>query len=66
MKVTVNDRVREIEAGTTVFELVETVGLDPDAIVVEHNAVVLERERYDDTTLAEGDVLELVRFVGGG
>jgi thiamine biosynthesis protein ThiS len=66
MKVTVNDQVREVDAGTTVFELVESVGLDPDAIVVEHNAVLLDRERYDDTTLADGDSLELVRFVGGG
>jgi thiamine biosynthesis protein ThiS len=66
MKVTVNDQVREVDAGTTVFELVESVGLDPDAIVVEHNAVLLDRERYDDTTLADGDTLELVRFVGGG
>jgi thiamine biosynthesis protein ThiS len=66
VKVTVNDQVREVEAGTTVFELVESVGLDPDAIVVEHNAVILERERYDDTRLADGDTLELVRFVGGG
>ena len=66
MKVTVNDKLREIDEGTTVFDLVESVGLDPDAIVVEHNAVVLERERYDDTTLTDGDTLELVRFVGGG
>ena len=66
MKVTVNGKAHELAGGATVFELVESLGLDPDAIVVERNATVLERERYDDTRLADGDTLELVRFVGGG
>ena len=66
MKVTVNGKGHELAGGTTVFDLVESLGLDPDAIVVEHNAAVLARERYDDTRLADGDALELVRFVGGG
>jgi thiamine biosynthesis protein ThiS len=66
MKVTVNGETRELTGSTTVFDLVESLGLDPDAIVVERNGEVVDRERYDDTRLAAEDTLELVRFVGGG
>lgn len=66
MQLTVNDEIRQAEEGSTVMDLVESVGLDPDATVVERNGMIVERELYDHTPLAEGDVLELVRFVGGG
>jgi len=66
MKVSVNGESREIDGNTTVFELLESLALDPDATVVERNGLVLERERYDDTLLGKGDVLEVLRFVGGG
>jgi len=66
MKVTVNGETHQVDESTTVFELLETLALDPDAMVVERNGLVLERERYDDTVLGKGDVLEILRFVGGG
>ena len=66
MNVIVNGEPHEIDERTTVFELLESLALDPDAMVVERNGLVLERERYDDTVLGKGDVLEVLRFVGGG
>jgi thiamine biosynthesis protein ThiS len=66
MKIIVNGKGHETGGAKTVFDLVESLGLDPDAIVVERNGEILPRERYDDTRLADGDTLELVRFVGGG
>jgi thiamine biosynthesis protein ThiS len=66
VKVIVNGESHEIDERTTVFELLESLALDPDAMVVERNGLVLERERYDDTVLGKGDVLEVLRFVGGG
>jgi thiamine biosynthesis protein ThiS len=35
-------------------------------MAVERNREVVPRSRYADTELAEGDRVELVRFVGGG
>jgi sulfur carrier protein len=34
--------------------------------VVERNREILDRDRYDAVEIEEGDVLELVHFVGGG
>jgi thiamine biosynthesis protein ThiS len=40
--------------------------LDPRFVVVERNGEPLERARYEEVALDEGDRLELVRAVAGG
>jgi thiamine biosynthesis protein ThiS len=35
-------------------------------VVVELNRKIVRRPQLSDTTLSDGDVLELVHFVGGG
>lgn len=66
MSVTINGDVREVPAGLTVAGLIEHLGLHPRLIVVEHNREILDRQKYDQTSVTEGDVFELVHFVGGG
>jgi thiamine biosynthesis protein ThiS len=53
-------------AATTVLSLLEELGLHPEGTVVERNREIVDREGYRETRLADGDVLELVRLVGGG
>jgi thiamine biosynthesis protein ThiS len=66
MTVTINGERREVADGITVAALLESLSLAPEATVVQRNDDILERARYGGTALAEGDVLELIRFVGGG
>jgi sulfur carrier protein len=66
IRVTVNGEPREIPAGTTLPELLETLGLGVGWVVVEHNGTALLRHEVEATVLADGDVLELVRAVAGG
>lgn len=66
MKITVNGEPRDVNAGTTVLSLLQGLNLQPQATVVQRNADIVDRNRFGDTALAEGDALELVRFVGGG
>jgi len=35
-------------------------------VVVEHNRVIIRRPALASTPLADGDVVEIVHFVGGG
>ena len=65
MKLTINGEEREV-AATTVWGLLEELGLHPQGTVVEHNRKIVDREAFRETPLSEGDVLELVRLVGGG
>lgn len=62
----VNGRPQRVREGSSVRELLELLELSPATIVVEYNRDILDRGRYSETVLQEGDRLELVHFVGGG
>lgn len=66
MWITLNGERREIPDGTTAEALVRIVGVPPEAALVERNRAVIPRAEIASTILAEGDEIELVRFVGGG
>lgn len=40
--------------------------INPQAVVVEYNGVILTREKFDSIVLKENDTLEIAAFVGGG
>lgn len=66
IRVRLNGKDREIEAGQTVQSVLVGLDLRPELIVVERNREILARERYPEVVVEEGDTLELVHFVGGG
>jgi len=51
---------------TTIAGLVREIGLAPEKVAVEHNGVIAPRSTLHDVALSDGDVLEIVHFVGGG
>jgi sulfur carrier protein len=63
---TVNGEPRRIAAGASIADLVVSLDLDPKKVAVEHNAEIAPRSRLGEIVLANGDVLEIVHFVGGG
>jgi thiamine biosynthesis protein ThiS len=65
MKLTVNGEPREVAAATG-FDLLAEFCLHPQGTVVERNPELVARASYQRTILADGDVLELARLVGGG
>ncbi len=67
MTLRVNGEPRAVAAGETLGGLLRSLDLDPRLIVVERNREILrDRAAFDALALADGDVLELVHFVGGG
>jgi thiazole synthase len=64
--VRLNGEERELSRGMTVRELLESFDLNPELVVVERNREILDRSRYPEVEVEEGDELELVHFVGGG
>ena len=66
MKIRLNGDPHELASPLTVTELLEQLGIDPRRVAVEHNLTILKRDRYPSTTIAEGDQVEIVNFVGGG
>jgi thiamine biosynthesis protein ThiS len=66
MIITLNGEARTVDAGTSLQQLLDTLDVNCDALVVQHNDDIVARTQFSDTSLNDGDTLELVRFVGGG
>ncbi len=63
---TVNGEPRRTSAGITLAEFVAEIGLNPARVAVERNGEIVPRGTHDNVALADGDMLEIVHFVGGG
>lgn len=66
MRIQVNGAPRELSEGLTVSRLLETLQVVPERVVVEVNLTILKRAQHAETSLREGDQVEIVQFVGGG
>ena len=66
MQITVNGETREVGGGATLEELVRLLALAPERLAVELNREVVRRDDWPRRTLADGDRVEIVHFVGGG
>ncbi|WP_336979085.1 sulfur carrier protein ThiS [Altererythrobacter fulvus] len=65
ISLTVNGEARR-SAAATIAELVAELGLKPEKVAVERNGAIAPRSAHGETPLTDGDVLEIVHFVGGG
>jgi thiazole synthase len=65
LNLTVNGDPRRSTAAT-IAALVQELGLKPEKVAVEHNGIIVPRSTLGEAALADGDVLEIVHFVGGG
>lgn len=63
---TVNGQETAFAEGSTMEDVVRSLGADPAKVVVERNAVIVPREKFAVMEAGEGDVIEVVQFVGGG
>lgn len=66
MHVTANGETYELPFTRTISEFIRDRGLHPQFVVVELNGEPLERSRYEEVGLEDGDRIELVRAVAGG
>jgi len=66
MKLLINGQNREFDSPLSLTSLIEQLGMKTDRVAVELNRNIVARERWAETTLNDGDHLEIVHFVGGG
>ena len=66
MRVTINGDPQTLSDGVTIADVVTHLGLNLRRIAVEVNREIIAREQYNARSLAEGDEVEIVHFVGGG
>jgi thiamine biosynthesis protein ThiS len=66
MRLTVNGDPVDLEGPLTVRQLVERLNLEGGPVAVECNREVIPRASHAEHALNDGDVVEIVHFVGGG
>ena len=66
MELMVNGVTQDVPENTTVVQLLESLKIVPERVVVELNLTILKRAQLGNTVLKDGDQVEVVHFVGGG
>jgi thiamine biosynthesis protein ThiS len=66
MRIKINGEDRDIAEGLNLGGLLESLQIRPGRVVVERNREIIPRDSLGSTLLSEGDVVEIVHFVGGG
>jgi len=66
MKITINGKSQALTSAQNLTEFVNAFCKQPRHVISELNGVIITPEQWSQTNLQDGDVLELVTFVGGG
>jgi sulfur carrier protein len=66
VNLTLNGKSRELEDSQKLLAFLDGLGVNLNFIAVAYNGEVLDKDDFSNVTLNEGDVLEIVRPVGGG
>ncbi len=66
IRIKINGKQEQIAAGLTVGKLLAEREIEPRMVSVEYNGDILDRDAFETTPLNDGDVLELLFFMGGG
>jgi len=66
MQLIVNGEARNVDGTPMLGEFLASRELPSRMVVVERNGDIVPREKYDQTPLLQGDVLEIVQMMAGG
>lgn len=66
MQIKVNGEFREMEEGSTLYALISALKLEERVMAAALNMQIVKQEKWREVRLQEGDVIELLDFVGGG
>lgn len=66
MHVVLNGEQRELQAGTTLADLLQSLELGQRRCAVEINEQLVPRSEHQDRVLQAGDRVEIVQAIGGG
>lgn len=66
MQIKVNGEIREVPEGSSMLDLIRSLGLEERVMASALNMEIVKQEAWGTTLLKEGDTIELLDFVGGG
>jgi sulfur carrier protein len=66
MHLFINGQEKTFSEPLRLSQLIAQLGMKDDRVAVELNREIVARPQWSETTLNDGDRLEIVQFVGGG
>jgi thiamine biosynthesis protein ThiS len=66
VRIVLNGDATDLPGPLSVSDLLARLKIDPRAVAVEFDRVVVKRARYPETMIVEGSEVEIVAFIGGG
>lgn len=66
MQIKVNGELRELSEGSTMLDLIHSLGLEEKVMASALNMEIVRQDNWNSAVLKEGDTIELLDFVGGG
>jgi len=66
MNITINGNPQQVPSAQNLSDLVNTFCKQSKHILTELNGEIIPADQWAQTSLKDGDALELVTFVGGG
>ena len=66
IEIKVNGNIAKLDQPININEFLELKGFGDRSVAVAINSIVIRRTSFDETIINDGDVVEIVRPVGGG
>lgn len=66
IRIQVNGETRDWRGGMTVADLLQDLEIATDRVAVEVNLEILDRAKFAEHWLRDGDRVEILSFIGGG
>lgn len=62
----INGEVMDLKNGISINGMLESLGIDPEKVVVEVDLEIINRNEFSIKKLSSDSKIEIIRFVGGG
>jgi thiamine biosynthesis protein ThiS len=66
MHIKINGKPLDLSSALNISELLIHLQVEKGQVAVERNREIVPRSQHKEVMVAEGDEIEIVRFIGGG
>ena len=66
VNIKLNGEIKTLHDNITVLALLEFLQIQHQRVAVELNESIVKKDKYGSTAIKDGDILEVVSFMGGG
>ena len=66
MNIILNGKPYVIENSNNLLNILKTLDINPQNLIAEVNGEIVTAKEFENKIINENDVIELVKFIGGG